>query len=59
MREPRFWVGGLTRRIYMTQHWRADDNGDGYVMVCTGQKYDVTDAVLAVAAQRAAAIKDE
>lgn len=48
MKEPQFWISGLTGHIYMTQAWR--DLGGG-CFECTGKKYDVTDAVLKIAEQ--------
>jgi len=51
MSEPkpiRLFRGGLSGRVYATRAYREYPDGR---VVCTGQKFDVTDAVLAIAAQ--------
>jgi hypothetical protein len=44
----RLFRGGLSGRVYATRAYREYPNGR---VVCTGQKFDVTEQVLALAAE--------
>jgi hypothetical protein len=52
VKDPRFWIGDFSNRIYMTQAWREMKGHPG-VFECTGKRFDVTDAVLAIAKRHA------
>jgi hypothetical protein len=54
-KSPRFWIGFSSGRIYMTHAYREDARHPG-TMICTGERYDVTDSVLEIARQLDAAL---